>query len=124
MFRWFFNKRRANQSRNQAAAQKKRWAFRPEVVERLEDRVVPTLYDFAGGAQQGWTTGNLATTSQGYSSIGSTWSTGVAAPAGMSAVYGTTNNGSAGAENSFILSPVLNIGSTLSVSFNSFSNNE
>jgi hypothetical protein len=82
----------------------------------------PTFsYNFNSG-NQGWTTGNNATTCAGLGSGASTWSLQGWSQGGSS--LGTQNYGNLGAENSWIMSPIIPIGANLSVTFDSYSNNE
>ncbi len=79
-------------------------------------------YDFTSGPQ-GFTTGNEPFAYWGLPSISSTWSTttGFGNP---SESYGNMNNGSMGAEHSWIMSPVLSWGTAFDLTFDSYSNNE
>ncbi|MEM7036159.1 MAG: hypothetical protein AAF570_04195, partial [Bacteroidota bacterium] len=88
------------------------------------------MYDFESGAQ-GWTTGNEATTACGNASIASGWAigtvTGGLAPVTLGGSwFGNLNNGSLGAENSWIQSPSLAIpaGGVVTVNFDSYTSNE
>jgi hypothetical protein len=81
----------------------------------------PLNFDFSSGPQ-GWTTGNEPYTQFGYSSVGSNWN--INAFGFPSQSYGNMNNGNFGAENSWIMSPPMEWNGPISITFNSFSNNE
>jgi hypothetical protein len=87
-------------------------------------------YNFENGTQ-GWTTGNEPFTVFGIPSIPSTWAlstqTAGSTPVTLGTTwFGTPNDGELGAENSWIESPVINVGSTnmIEVNFDSYSSNE
>ncbi len=83
--------------------------------------------NFESGAP-GWSTGNLGSTCIGSGSIGSTWGLGSTSGGGGGLgtnAYGTPNNGSMGAENSWIQSPSMLITQAdVNIDFDSWAGNE
>lgn len=82
---------------------------------------ISTTYDFTGGFM-GWTTGNEPFTQFSNVSIASTWAAQAHGNAANS--LGTPNTGGLGSEHSWILSPVHTFGSSITLTFDSWSNNE
>ncbi len=79
-------------------------------------------YDFNAGAM-GWTTEIAGNTCLGLSTASSHWALD---PWGMGGTqsYGNPSIGNLGAENSYIISPTLTLPASISISFDSYSNNE
>lgn len=79
-------------------------------------------YDFNTDAM-GWTTATAGSTCLGLSTVSNHWALN-AWGAGGTQSYGNTNIGSLGAENTYIVSPMLSLPASFSLTFDSYSNNE
>ena len=79
-------------------------------------------YDFNAGAM-GWTSAITGNTCLGLTTVGNNWGLNPWGAGGTQS-YGNPNIGSLGAENSYIMSPVLSLPASFSVTFDSYSNNE
>jgi large repetitive protein len=80
-----------------------------------------TTFDFNSGLQ-GWTTGDFPQTQIGWPTSPSTFTTQAFGNTANS--LGTTSVGNGGAQNAYVLSPALSFGTSVTITFDSYSDNE